>query len=126
MKIEKFEDIIAWQLGRELVQFVYSNLRDCRDYAFKDQMQRATISITNNIAEGFGRKGDKELTRYLKISKGSCLEVRSMLYSALDLGYFDQKQFNHSFALTVRIEQTIIKFIQSISIYETKDAGRRT
>jgi len=126
MKIEKFEDIIAWQIGRELVKFIYINLKDCRDYSFKDQIQRAAVSITNNIAEGFGRKGDKELSRYLKISKGSCLEVRSMLYSALDLDYLNQNQFNYAFTLTVRIEQTLIKFIQSISIYETKDAGRRT
>ncbi len=120
MRIEKFEDIIAWQIGRELVKFVYGNLRGCRDYAFKDQIQRATISITNNIAEGFGRKGDKELSRYLKISKGSCLETRSMLYSAVDLEYFNKDQFNQAFELTVRIEQTLVKFIQSISIYENK------
>jgi len=126
MKIDRFEDIIAWQLGRELVKHIYIDLKNCRDFSFKDQIQRAALSITNNIAEGFGRKGDKELSRYLKISKGSCLEVRSMLYSALDLGYLNQDQFNYTFALTVRIEQTLIKFIQSISIYETKDAGRRT
>jgi len=69
MKIEKFEDIIAWQLVRELVKFIYNDLNGCRDYSFKDQIQRAIISIINNIAEGFGRKGDKELSRYLKIFK---------------------------------------------------------
>lgn len=126
MKIDKFEDIIAWQLGRELVKFIYLNLKDCRDYSFKDQIQRAAISITNNIAEGFGRKGDKELSRYLKISKGSCFETRSMLYSALDLGYFDQTQFDQAFELTIRIEQTLVKFIHSISAYEYSDERRGT
>jgi len=81
------------------------------------------IIITNNIAEGFGRKGDKELSRYLKISKGSCLETRSMLYSALDLGYFNQEQFDKAHDLTVRIEQTLVKFIKSI---KTTNVGRAT
>lgn len=115
MKIERFEDIVAWQLGRELIVFLYESLQHCRDYSFRDQIQRASISINNNIAEGFGRKGDKELSRYLKIAKGSSLEVRSMLYVAIDLTYLNQGQFNKAFELTVRIEQTLVKFIRALS-----------
>jgi len=114
MKIERFEDIIAWQLGRELVRVLYKKLQSCHDYSFRDQMQRAAISIINNIAEGFGRKGDKELVRYLKISKGSCLEVRSMLYSAKDLGYLSDEDFSNFFDLTVRIEQALLRFIRAL------------
>lgn len=72
MKIEKFEDIIAWQKSKELTLFLYKSFKDCKDFGYKDQIQRAVISIMNNIAEGFERKGDKELSRFLFIAKGSC------------------------------------------------------
>ena len=61
MKIEKFEDIIGWQKAKNLTLDIYKQFKNCRDFSFKDQMQRATISIMNNIAEGFERRGDKEL-----------------------------------------------------------------
>ena len=75
----RFEEIIVWQKARELTGLIYVNLRDCRDYAFRDQLQRASVSIMNNIAEGFERKGNKEFKRFLFIAKGSSAEVRSML-----------------------------------------------
>lgn len=68
----------------------------------------------NNVAEGFGRKGDKELTRYLKIAKGSCMEVRSMSYAAKDLKYLADNDVVDLFDLTVRIEQSLLRFIQAI------------
>ena len=115
MKIERFEDIVAWKLGRQLVKLLYTEFNVCRDYSFKDQIQRAALSIMNNIAEGFGRKGDKELSRYLKISKGSCSEVRSMLYAAEDLNYLKPIPLAAAKELAVRIEQTLVRFIQSVS-----------
>ncbi len=60
MKIEKFEDIISWNKSRELTTNIYNQFRDCRDFSFRDQIQRACVSIMNNIAEGFERRGDKE------------------------------------------------------------------
>jgi len=60
---------------------------ECKDWGFRVQIQKAGISIMNNIAEGFERKSDKEFSRFLDISKGSCGEVRSMYYSAEDLKY---------------------------------------
>ncbi len=75
----RFEEIIVWQKARELTGLIYVNLRDFRDYAFRDQLQRASVSIMNNIAEGFERKGNKEFKRFLFIAKGSSAEVRSML-----------------------------------------------
>ena len=94
-RIEKFEDIIAWQRARSLNGDVYNAFKLCRDFSFKDQIQRAAVSIMNNIAEGwYERKGDKEFGRFLFISKGSCGEVRSMLYLALDLGYIRKEDFN--------------------------------
>ena len=75
----RFEEIIVWQKARELASEIYKCLRECRDYSFKDQLQRALVSIMNNIAEGFERKGNKEFKRFLFIAKGSSAEVRSML-----------------------------------------------
>jgi four helix bundle protein len=82
MKIERFEDIIAWQLAKELTISIYSLFENSNDYGFKDQIQRASISIMNNIAEGFERKTNNEFKQFLYIAKGSCGEVRSMLIVA--------------------------------------------
>lgn len=96
-KFECFEDIEAWQLGRELVKAVYSVSKSgefAKDYALKDQMRRAAVSICSNIAEGFEREGDKEFGQFLSQSKGSCGEVRSQLYHALDEGYLSDTEFS--------------------------------
>lgn len=84
MAISRFEDIISWQKSRILVNEIYSLFKECRDYGFRDQIQRAAVSIMNNIAEGFDRMGDKEFRYFLKIALGSCGELRSMLYLAAD------------------------------------------
>ena len=94
MKIERFEDLIVWQNARKLTILIYEYFRTNKDYAFKDQIQRASVSIMNNIAEGFERKGSKEYSRFLYIAKGSAGEVRSMLYLAKDLEYIDTERFD--------------------------------
>ena len=90
-KAKRFEDLWIWQQARELVKNVYkdfsSGSNGFRDYGFKDQIQRAGVSVMNNIAEGFERKTNTEFARYLDIAKGSCGEVRSMYYTAEDLDY---------------------------------------
>ena len=87
MFANSFEDLRIWQQARELVCNVYSDFREIRDYGFKDQIQRAAISIMNNIAEGFERKTPADFARFLDIAKASCGEVRSMYYTAEDLNY---------------------------------------
>lgn len=77
--IKNFENLQAWQYGQDLAVDIYSIFRDLRDFGFKDQIQRAVISISNNIAEGFERCSGKELVRFLYIAKASAGEVRSML-----------------------------------------------
>lgn len=113
-KIDKFEDIIAWQKGRVLTLDIYNIFKSNRDYAFRDQIQRATVSIMNNIAEGYERKGDKELGRFLFISKGSCGEVRSMLYLALDLGYIDREKFDDLYNRSLEISKILSGFIKQL------------
>lgn len=91
MIIERFEDIIAWQKAKELTRLVYRLFQTNHDFGFRDQIQRASVSIMNNIAEGFERKGNKELKNFLFISKGSCGEVRSMIHLASELNYLTPK-----------------------------------
>lgn len=90
MTIQSFEDILAWQKAKKLTLEIYGNLKECKDYAFRDQIQRASVSIMNNIAEGFERRSNKEFTHFLFISKGSCGEVRSMVSLAQDLNYLSE------------------------------------
>ncbi len=85
MKIERFEDVIAWQKARVLTVKIYTLFRESKDFGFTNQIQRASVSIMNNIAEGFERKGDKAFKHFLFMAKGSCGEVRSMLILAKDL-----------------------------------------
>lgn len=80
MLVQKFEDLIVWQKSQDLAFNLYSLFRESRDFGFKDQILRASVSISNNIAEGFDRKGKVEFKRFLYISKASCSEVKSMLY----------------------------------------------
>jgi four helix bundle protein len=87
MKIEKFEDIIAWQKAKSVTVEIYKVFSGTKDYGFKDQIQRASLSIMNNIAEGYERKGNKEFKNFLYIAKGSSAEVRSMILLAGELNY---------------------------------------
>ena len=69
------------------VNAIYEMMQNCKDYSFKDQLQRESLSIMNNIAEGSESGSDRTYIRYLNISKGSCSEVKSMLYLCEDMKY---------------------------------------
>src|SRR4030065_2844536 len=91
MKFERFEDMIVWQKSQELAIYVYKAFQLSKDFGFKDQIQRAAVSICNNISEGFERKSNKEFKQFLFIAKGSAGEVRSMLLIASELGYIEKQ-----------------------------------
>src|SRR3990167_4855082 len=114
MKIEKFEDIIAWQKGKDLAFIVYTVFKSCKDFSFKNQLERASVSIMNNIAEGFERKSNKELKNFLFIAKGSAGEVRSMLSLGLDLKYFVKQDFEKMHNLTIEISRLISGLIKKL------------
>jgi four helix bundle protein len=82
---KRFEDLEIWQEARRLYREVYGSLRSCKDYSFRDQMQRAALSVMNNIAEGFERKTKKDFAHFLDLAKGSAGEVRSMTFAAEDI-----------------------------------------
>jgi four helix bundle protein len=111
MKIENFEEIEAWKEARILVKEIYGSFVDCRDYSFKDQIQRASISIMSNIAEGFERNTNKEFINFLSIARGSCAEVKSLLYTAIDIGYIETSPFNSLYGQTNKISGLINGFI---------------
>lgn len=115
MTIQKFEDIIAWQKAQDQAVLIYDYFGKLRDYSFKDQICRAVVSISNNIAEGFDRKGDKELCRFLYIALGSASEVRSMIYLAYRLEYITDKQKDELLAQSSEISRLIRGFIRSVS-----------
>lgn len=114
MKIEKFEEIISWQKGKELTVLVYSEFKNCKDFSFKNQIERASVSIMNNIAEGFERRTNKELKNFLFIAKGSAGETRSMLDLALDLKYLNKNNFERMYNLTLEISKLLSGFIKTL------------
>jgi four helix bundle protein len=117
-KIESFEDLVSWQKGRELTRTIYSLSRAsgfASDYALRDQIRRACISITSNIAEGFERGGDKEFIQFLSQAKGSCGEVRSQLYVALDEAYISLTQFEDTKLLALATSRAIAGMIAYLS-----------
>jgi len=96
MRVTRFEDLRAWQLGRELAREIHVVSRDRAfglDPSFRDQLRRAAVSVTSNVAEDFERGRPKEFHQFLSVAKASCAEVRSMLYLALDFGYIDEVTF---------------------------------
>lgn len=115
MKIEKIEDILAWQKSKHLTLLIYRIFRDNKDYGFRDQIQRASVSIMNNIAEGFERRGDKEFKYFLSVAKGSCGEVRSMLYLAYELKYVSKKEFDELYATAIETSKMIAGLMKVLS-----------
>lgn len=84
-----FEKLQVWQRSARLSAELYKNLRDLRDFGFKDQITRSGLSVPSNIAEGMSRGTPKDKHRFLVIAKGSCAELRTQLYIGIDIGYID-------------------------------------
>ena len=104
-KIRKFQELIAWQKARVLTAEIYkitSRGHFARDFGLKDQIRRAAVSVMSNIAEGFERARPAEFHQFLSIAKGSCAELRSQLYVALDVGYLEANDFD---SLMMRSEE---------------------
>ncbi len=112
--IKRFEDIQAWQKAREVAATIYQLCRKgdlANDFGLRDQIRRSAVSAQSNIAEGFGREGNKEFIRFLKIAKGSTCEFRSQLFNLLDAGYIDEKTFKELYDMSKETECLIGGFI---------------
>jgi four helix bundle protein len=108
--IRRFEDLEGWKRARELTTCIYKTSNGelfRRDFSLRDQLRRSGVSIMANIAEGFGRKGKAEFSRFLTIAQASSFELRSHLYVALDTGYLDQEHFQELFGMATRVENLI-------------------
>src|SRR5690348_13318326 len=105
-RVERFEDLIAWQKARMLAGEVYKVTRlggFAKDFGLSGQIQRAAVSVMSNIAEGFERSRPGEFHQFLYTAKASCAEVRSQLYLALDIGYLNQQEFDRLLAWRMRL-----------------------
>ena len=114
-KIEQFEDIQAWQEARRLTRLVYALTNSgqfAKDFALRDQIRRAAISVMSNIDEGFDRRTDAEFGRFLSMAKGSASEIKAHLYVALDQGYIDQARFDELYEMADKVCRFLGAFIQ--------------
>jgi four helix bundle protein len=109
-KVERFEDLIAWQKARELTKRIYRISREgifSKDFGLSGQIQRASVSIMSNIAEGFERGGRGEFHQFLSTAKASCAELRSQLYVALDNSYISRASFTELMALAEEVGRIV-------------------
>jgi four helix bundle protein len=109
-----FEKLVVWQKSRELVKYVFSVTKGLSDRDFKSQLQRATLSIMNNIAEGHESGSAKSFGRYLKIAKGSSGEVRSLFYAGLDLKYISFGRHREGLERSSEISKMISGLVRSL------------
>ncbi len=123
-RIDRFEDLIAWQKARRLTQGIYEATRQgsfAGDFGLAGQIQRSAVSIMSNIAEGFERGGRGEFHQFLTVAKASCAEVRSHLYVALDIGYVNRMTFDGLLAQAEEVAR-IIGGLRS-SVARQRNAG---
>jgi len=123
MKVSRFEELEIWKLARELYKYVFriTSLEPfCRDYKFRDQMRDSSGSISDNIAEGFERGGNKEFIQFLSIAKGSCGERRNQSYRAFDVEYITQDVLDELLKRTDTLSRKIANLIKSIKSSDRK------
>lgn len=117
--IRKFEDIVAWQEARKLVNSIYKLTRTgaiSKDFGIRDQLQRAAVSVMNNIAEGFDCESNLEFARFLVMARRSAVEVQSMLYASHDIGYIDEKLLKELYSQAATTKALINALKQSLKI----------
>lgn len=114
MKIERFEDVKAWQAARVLANLVYDATRAAafaRDFALRDQIRDAAGSVMHNIAEGFDAGSDAEFVKFLKYARRSASEVQSEIYLALDQKYLSEESFRAIYDKATEVKKLINAFI---------------
>ena len=115
MAIQKFEDLIVWQKAQDFSVAIYSEFKNNKDFSFNDQIKRASISISNNIAEGFDRSSNADFKRFLYISLASNSEVRSMLYLAIRLNFISEVSAKKLIDNSNEIARMIFGLIKSLN-----------
>lgn len=114
MKVERFEDLNIWKLAIILAKDIYQTTNQPvfkKDFGLSSQIQRAVVSISANIVEGYEKDNNNEFIRFLKIAKGSCGEVRNHLYIAREIGYLNEKQFKNLHEKAIILIKKIATFL---------------
>ena len=114
MAFQRFEDILVWQKAQDLSVFIYQNFLKSKDFGFRDQITRASVSISNNIAEGFERRTNPDFIRFLYFALASNSEVRSMLYLSQRLKFLDDSTTKELIDKTNEISKMLYGLIKSM------------
>ena len=114
MAVQRFEDLIVWQKAQELALSIYQSFDNCNDFGFRDQIRRAAVSVSNNIAEGFERSLNAEFSKFLFYSLGSNSEVRSMVYLSIKLDLLSKVNAEQIIELTNEVSKLLYGLIKSI------------
>jgi four helix bundle protein len=124
--VRRFEDLEVWKEARKLNRLVYAHSKASafsKDFALRDQIRRASISVMSNVAEGFERGGDKEFIQFLSIAKGSCGEVRSQLFVALDEKYVSRPEFESAYKQCMAVSRLLAGLLAYL--HRSPKQGRR-
>ena len=122
-KIEKFEDLEIWNISRDIckdIEILLETTSLGKRYALKDQMDRSSGSIMDNISEGFERNGNREFINFLSYSKGSCGELKSQLYRSLDKKIISDEQFRITSEKIELVKNKIGAFMKYLIILKLK------
>ena len=122
--VERFEDLEIWKLARRLVKHVYELTRRqgfSKDYGLKDQIRRSSVSVMNNISEGFESRTNKRFIDYLGRSKASCGETRSVLFLALDCKYISKTEFNNVYSQCIMISKKTRSLMNYLEGYDSNN-----
>ena len=114
------ENLFIWKESRVFVNAIYRMMATCKDWGFRDQIQRASVSIMNNIAEGSESGSDAKFINFLNIAKGSCSEVKSMLYLCEDFNFCSPEQRVQFQAQLKTISTGIVNLINSLNEKATR------
>ena len=120
MKIEKFEDLIAWQKAKELTIKLYASCKNCKEYGLKDIVTKSGITMMNHIAEGFEKRINKEVKPSFLAAKWVSSQMRSMLYMLLEMWCITQEEFKEFYDISWHVTNTLLAFVKSIKAAEEK------
>lgn len=120
-KTQSFEDLIIWKSSKDLTISIYKLFQLSKDFGIKDQIQRASLSIMNNIAEGYERETDKEFIRFLYIAKGSCAEVLSIVILCKELSVLESAVASEIMVACKRLSTGIYNLIKYL---RNKNTGK--
>ena len=115
MTVERFEDLNSWKKAQELGVLIYQSFNELLDFSFRNQICKAAVSVSNNIAEGFDRGSNKDFIRFLYIARGSNSEVKSMLYLAKNLNYIKEIPLDKGLNLCEEVGKMLNSFISYLN-----------